>query len=292
MASVYEIVSDRFIAEMEKGIVPWRKPWFGVHDGAIKHATGDPYSLINQMLLGRPGEYMGYKQIQNEHGKIKAGEEKNYSIVVFWKPLPIKEKDKDGKEITKVIPFLRYDRVWHIEQIEGIKPKWDDSAKLKTPADPIAEAENVLDGYVARSGVKLFVEKSNKAYYSPALDEIHLPLREQFKKIAEFYSTAFHESVHSTGHSSRLNRLKTTAHFGNEEYSKEELVAEIGSACLMNELGIETPDTFKNSTAYVQNWLTALKNDKTLIVGAAGKAEKAVKMILGEEVKKNETADE
>lgn len=287
MASVYEIVSDRFIAEMEKGIVPWRKPWTGVRSGAIKHTTGEAYSLINKMMLGEPGEYLGYKQIQRENGKIKAGEEKKYSIVVFWKPLPVKETTKDGKEVTKVIPFLRYDRVWHINQCEGIKPKYDDSEKLKAPANPIAKAESTLGGYVAKSGVKLFIEKSNKAYYSPMLDEIHVPLREQFGKIAEFYSMAFHESVHSTGHKSRLDRIKSNAHFGNEEYSKEELVAEIGAACLMNELGIETPDTFRNSSAYVQNWLTVLKKDKTMIVSAAGKAEKAAKMILGiEEGKK------
>ena len=285
--TVYSIIAEKFIRYAEEhGMFPWQRPWFGVRDGAIKHVSGEPYSLLNQMLLGEPGEWLGYKQILNEHGKIKKGEEKQYSIVAFWKPLPIKETTKDGKEVTKVIPFLRYDRVWHIDQCEGIKPKWDDE-KLKAPANPIASAEATLNGYVAKSGVKLFIEKSNKAYYSPMLDEIHVPLREQFGKIAEFYSTAFHESVHSTGHKSRLDRIKSNAHFGNEEYSKEELVAEIGAACLMNELGIETPDTFRNSSAYVQNWLTVLKKDKTMIVSAAGKAEKAAKMILGiEEGKK------
>ena len=105
-------------------------------------------------------------------------------------------------------------------------------------------------------------------------------MREQFPQIAEYYSTAFHEATHSTGHTSRLNRLNTSAFFGSEDYSKEELIAEMGSAILMNELGIETPDTFRNSAAYIQGWLKALEDDSRLIVSAAGKAEKAVRLIL------------
>lgn len=106
-----------------------------------------------------------------------------------------------------------------------------------------------------------------------------VPCKEQYKSINEYYSTTFHELTHSTGHQTRLNRLTRTG-FGSSDYSKEELVAEIGSASLMNYMGIETPDTFKNSTAYIQNWIQVLKNDTKFIVSAAGKAEKAVNMIL------------
>ena len=103
---------------------------------------------------------------------------------------------------------------------------------------------------------------------------------EQFAALAEYYSTAFHELTHSTGHASRLNRLTATAHFGNKEYSKEELVAEIGAAALVNHAGLETSSSFRNSAAYVQSWLKALQNDKRLIVSAAGQAEKACSLIL------------
>ena len=127
---------------------------------------------------------------------------------------------------------------------------------------------------------------SNKAYYSPTLDLIHLPLLEQFKNANEYYSTAFHESVHSTMKKSRCNRAEDRkgrlVAFGSNEYSKEELVAEIGSVSLMNILGIETNKSFRNSTAYIQNWLSVLRNDVKFIVSASGKAEKAVKYILGE----------
>ena len=108
--------------------------------------------------------------------------------------------------------------------------------------------------------------------------------KEQYNDIMEFYSTLFHEMVHSTGHKDRLGRLDTgvkLASFGSEDYSKEELIAEIGSAFLMNYIGIETSKTFKNSAAYIQSWLKVLRNDNKFIVSASSKAEKAMKYILG-----------
>jgi antirestriction protein ArdC len=116
------------------------------------------------------------------------------------------------------------------------------------------------------------------------MDYIQVPCKEQFNDIMEFYSTLFHEMVHSTGHRDRLGRLDVgvkLASFGSEEYSKEELIAEIGSAFLMNHIGIETIKTFKNSAAYIQSWLKVLRDDKRFIVSASSKAEKAMKYILG-----------
>ena len=112
-------------------------------------------------------------------------------------------------------------------------------------------------------------------------DYIQLPERFQFgKKAGEFYSTAFHEIVHSTGHEERLDRLKDCSGFGSENYSKEELVAEIGSAGLLNILNLETPSTFTNSVAYIQSWVKVLRNDNKMIVQASSKAEKAVRFII------------
>lgn len=280
--NVYEIVTERIINELENGIIPWEKPWTGVSSGAYSRATGRPYSILNQLLLRKPGEYLTFKQATEAGGCVRKGEKA--SLVVFWKPLPVKEKTKDGKEVTKIVPLLRYYHVFHVDQCEGIEPKFKEE-DLK-PIDPIAEAEAVLVDYSARSHVPIIHEKGDRAYYSPAKDEIHLPMRDQFIRAAEYYSTAFHESVHSTGHEKRLNRLSKNAHFGNEDYSKEELVAEIGAAILMNELGIETAGSFRNSAGYIQNWLTALRNDSRMIVSAAGKAEKAVKLIMNIEDQK------
>ena len=151
-------------------------------------------------------------------------------------------------------------------------------AERKAPA---GTAETIITGYIQRSGVKLQHEEGDRAFYRPSSDSITLPLLAQFHHTAEYYSTAFHEMVHSTGHKSRLDRLEKTAFFGSEAYSKEELIAEIGAAALVNHVGLETAHSFRNNTAYVQNWLQVLRNDKRFIVSAAGKAEKAVSLILG-----------
>ncbi len=129
-------------------------------------------------------------------------------------------------------------------------------------------------------GLALEHREGDAAFYQPMTDRIVLPLLSQFAEASEYYSTAFHELTHSTGHAKRLARLDTTANFGSENYSKEELVAEIGSAALVHHAGLETAGSFRNSTAYIQNWLQALKNDKRFIVSAASKADKAVSYIL------------
>lgn len=109
-----------------------------------------------------------------------------------------------------------------------------------------------------------------------------MPEINQFTDSAEFYSTVYHEAIHSTGHVSRLNRITDDVNFGSESYSKEELVAELGASYLVNAVGLETASSFSNSAAYIKGWLSKLRNDKRLIINAAGKAEKAVQLILGE----------
>lgn len=300
--SVYEIVTDRIIEELQKGIIPWRMPWICVGKGygkAVSHTNGKPYSLLNQMLLGKPGEYLTFKQAQKEGGKIKKGAKSR--MVCFWKMLPLDETYPDGtpvldpdtgKQVRKVIPYLKYYNVFHIDDTEGITPKY--TAPVQTPAGTTEvndEAERVLHGYIDREGITFEEVESSEAYYSPALDLIHIPARKQFNCMAEYYSTAFHEATHSTGHEKRLNRLKLTgksAAFGGSDYSKEELVAEIGAASICNTLGIETESSFKNSAAYIQSWLKALRNDQRMIVSAASKAEKAVALIFGPTAEQDE----
>ena len=273
----FEIVTDRIIAELEQGVVPWKKPWSGTA-GAISHITGKRYSLLNQLLLGEPGEYVTFRQALEEGGHVKKGEKAKY--VVFWKWLEV--KDEDTGEV-KQVPFLRYYTVFHVNQCEGIDPKFIASQPRHTDLKPDETAEKVLSGYVARSHVTFTSTESDQAFYRPLTDEIVVPLISQFDDIAEYYSTAFHESVHSTGHQSRLNRIDAVSHFGSEEYSREELVAELGSSYLVNYVGLESKGSFQNSASYIDGWLKVLKSDKRFIVAAAGKAEKAVRYILGEE---------
>ena len=148
-------------------------------------------------------------------------------------------------------------------------------------ADTLATAQDIIYDYLSREGVKMTHTEGDRAFYRPATDEVMLSIRKQFISTAEYYSTVFHELTHSTGHPSRLNRLTRPSFFGTEDYSKEELVAEIGASALVNYVGLETTNSLRNNTAYIQNWLTVLKGDKRFIVGASGKAEKAVNLILG-----------
>ena len=197
-------------------------------------------------------------------------------MVVFWKFL--EKEDEETGEVREV-PFLRYYNVFHIDQCEGLKAKH--FPKLPQTANADQKAESIICDYLKTSGIKLHHEQGDRAFYRPSDDSITLPLLAQFRETAEYYSTAFHELIHSTGHMSRLNRLEKTAYFGSEAYSKEELIAEIGASALVNAAGLETAKSFHNSAAYIQNWLSVLRSDKRFIVSASGKAEKAVALILG-----------
>lgn len=296
MKDLYSEITNGIIEQLEQGIIPWKKPWTGINTGAISHATGRAYSLLNQMLLRRPGEYITFNQCKQEGGRVKKGAKSK--IVVFWKMLLHEKKDAagnvvkdaDGKTLVEGVPVLRYFQVFHIDDCEGIAPKWD--KKLPDVATADERAENILTEYVRREGIRLENVIGDRAYYSPSMDYICLPLMEQFDSTGEYYGTAFHEATHSTGHATRLNRFESwigAAAFGSDSYSKEELVAEIGAACCLHELGLETPSTFKNSAAYIQSWLRALKDDKRLIISAAARAEKAVKLIFN--ITDNKQAD-
>lgn len=279
--SVYELVTDRIIEQLEQGVIPWQKPWTGVRSGAYNRISKKSYSLLNQMLLQHKGEYATFKQWQDLGGHVRKGEKSE--IVCFWKIQPVEEEPEDGTKAVKQIPLLRYYNVFHISQVDGVEPLPEEELN---DIEPIEKADNVLLHYWTRENITVEHMAGNRAYYSPTLDMIHLPLFEQFTSATEYYSTAFHESVHSTMKESRCNRAEDRkgklVAFGSDEYSKEELVAEIGSATILNIIGVETENSFNNSTAYIQNWLSVLRDDVKFIVSASSKAEKAVKFILGE----------
>lgn len=270
---IYAEVTSRMIEQMEQGIIPWRKPWIA-RGAAVSHVTGKPYSILNQMMLENSGEYLTYQQCNSEGGFIRKGEKAH--MIVFWKW--IEKVDDETGEVVQV-PFLRYYNVFHISQCEGIKARFPETLPQTAQSDDAADA--IINGYISREGVRFIQAKGDSAFYQPLTDSVTVPMKEQFAETAEFYSTVFHELTHSTGHESRLNRIDKMACFGSEEYSKEELIAEIGAAALVNYVGLETGKSFKNSAAYVQNWLQVLRNDKRFIVSAAGKAEKAVELIIG-----------
>ena len=170
--------------------------------------------------------------------------------------------------------------MFHISQVDGVEPLQKNESKFEH--DPIDAIDHVLVSYVKRENILFDTGNYGEAYYSPGKDLIHIPGIWLYENPEEYYSTASHEAVHSTGSAKRLGRegLKKVS-FGSEIYSKEELIAEIGSAALMAMFGIETEKSFENSVAYLQGWLRALRDDRRMIVIAAGQAEKAINFILG-----------
>ena len=285
MADVFQIVTDKILNLLQMGEeIPWHRPWCTVAGGAFNRISGKQYSLLNQMMLTHSGEYATFGQWTKLGGKIRKGEKSE--IVVFWKwpeEETKKDPDEDDQDQKRKGPVLRFYRVFHISQVDGVAPL-EPRIKIYNH-DPIEQAEKLVHGNVIREGIRLEDEQSNTAYYSPAQDVIHIPSLWQYEYPEEYYSTALHEIVHSTGHVNRLNRpgLQTVA-FGSETYSKEELVAEIACACLMSYLGIQSDRSIRNSAGYVQGWLRALQDYKRMIVFAAGQAEKAVRYILGEQM--------
>ena len=278
--SVYEIITERIIEQLENGVIPWQKPWSGTHSGAYNRVSNKSYSLLNQLLLKHNGEYATFKQWSDLGGKIRKGEKSE--VVTFWKIQPYEEENENGEKVIKQIPLLRYYNVFHISQVDGVEPKED----LKiSDLEPIEEAEKIKLDYMNREHLKIFEKVTNDAFYLPIQDYIQVPCKEQYQDIEEFYSTLFHEKIHSTGHKSRLNRpdMQGIVRHGSEKYSKEELTAELGSAMIINILGIETEKSFKNSSGYIQDWLQVLKNDNKFIVSASSMAEKAVKYMLNEQ---------
>ena len=287
MLDIYATITDRIIAALEKGVIPWHKPWGGGNSGCISYSTGKPYSLLNHILLGGiSGEYITFKQCSLAGGHVRKGEKSKF--VVFWKPFE-KENEETG-EVEKHF-YLRYYNVFHISQCEGVSPRWTTSAVTASNLQPDAVAEAVVKNYIDRSGVHLTIAESDRAFYRPSTDEVVVPQISQYQQVAEYYSTLFHELTHSTGHPSRLNRIADIAAFGSEQYSKEELCAELGSAFLLNHCGLETDASFRNSAGYIQGWLKALNDDKRLIVSAAGAAEKAVSLILNRKEGETDAGD-
>ena len=275
---VYSMVTDRIIKQLEEGTIPWRKPWVGCTEGAFNRISRKPYSIMNQILLGTTGEWATLRQWSEIGGKVRKGSKA--SIVVFWKLQEKKERNEHGEETVKKLPVLRYYNVFHLSQVENVLPLQLDET---FPTEPIEEAEKVFREYIEREHITLREGHSGRAFYCPSDDSITIPGIDQFEKAEDYYGVVYHECSHSTLKKCRCDREaeNRASFFGDAEYSKEELVAEISSAAILHSLGIETEDSFQNSAAYIESWLKALKNDKRLIVSASGKAEKAVKYILG-----------
>lgn len=296
--NIYQLVTDRIIAQMNKGIIPWQKPWGSISNWAINYESRKEYSLINQILLEEPGEYLTWKQIQVHKGTVKKGAKSR--LVVFFSFVPNKKRltelennaSAEGRSLTEyertacTYPVLKYHSVFHIKDVEGIESKIKDESPVEEKVTPIDAAERVIDAYLERETTLGFQNNklSNRAFYSRTFDKVVVPMLSQYKIPEEYYSTVFHEFIHSTILSSRCDRVSETskAYFGNYDYSREELVAEIGAAMLCNRCGIDCEEVFNNSIAYLQSWAEAMRADSKMIIWASSRAEKVAKYILNE----------
>jgi antirestriction protein ArdC len=211
-------------------------------------------------------------------GQVKKGSRSE--LCVFWKRLQIKEttvNKRTGEQEHKTIPMMRYYNVFNLAQVEGIADPLLDAVDIP---DPIAKADEVIAGYAGSPEVVF--GSSGKACYSVALDKVVMPQQSSFTSSAQFYRTYFHELVHSTGAKSRLDRFE-----GHEDVQDfdggrglEELVAEMGAAMLLAECGI-FEEVLEKNASYCQHWINELKGDAKLLVKAAGRAQRAVDLILG-----------
>ena len=274
MGNVYDMVTERILKQMEQGVIPWQKSWMTVCDGAYNRISKKSYSLINQLMLMHHGEYATFKQWKELGGTIRKGEKAEQ--VVFWK-MQEAEEEKNGEIIKKTVPLLRYYNVFHISQVDGVE---SEMVNKLIEHDGIKEAEDVKNNYAKREQLEIKEIITDKACYIPQLDQISMPCKEQFSDIKKFYSTLFHEMVHSTGHVKRLNRIDRTAFFGSEAYSKEELVAQMGSSLLCYLLGYENTDTINNDVNYIRGWLAHLKDNTRELVSAGALAQRAVDYVM------------
>ncbi|OQY36663.1 MAG: hypothetical protein B6226_06185 [Candidatus Cloacimonetes bacterium 4572_65] len=291
--SVYDMVNNIIIEKLKEGVVPWQKLWKSQQGlPPMSLSTGRVYSGINQILLSclamkydKSPYFLTYKQADARGGYIKKGE-KGFPVVFFKR---IENEDENGDK-KKPYFILRYYKVFHMEQCEDIKLNTKEQIILNSleleqrDFVPLEKAEFILRNYSEMPDVSTGVSY-NPLYY-PKADLIKLPPKGQFETVEEFYSTWFHELIHSTGHSSRLDRL--TKEDNIEFRAVEELIAEIGSAYLSYDAGI-IKDVVDNNSSYIDYWLKKIEENSRLFTSATSKAEKAYKFVIEHSVVKSES---
>lgn len=289
MSKHYEKITDQIIKMLEGGTIPWRKPWNAAGSVPTSLSSGKPYRGMNQMILGMTALIEGYssphwgtyRQIEAQGGQVRKGQRS--TSVILWKP--IEKVNDEGEKVKRF--FMTTFSIFNAEQADW--PNGAPTVPEMADHDPIAEAEAIVAGYLADGPT--FSHGGDRAFYSPSLDAIRIPEMGTFVSVAGYYSTLFHEMTHSTGHALRLNRDGVTEghRFGDADYSKEELVAEMGAAFLCAAVGIDPDENLNNSAAYIKNWLSVLNDDPKMVVEAASKAQKAADLIVGASLAKEET---
>lgn len=278
-------ITDSIIAALEKGVAPWQKPWqAGAFEMPMNPTTGKPYrggNALHLMVTGmRNGfedpRWITYRQAQENGWQVRKGGKGTQ--IEFWQ-FP-KDQSEGREEPRAGAPEHARDRfiyrvytVFNGSQIEGMP---EDSPRVRHEWEILHAAEAILEN----SGARILHDQPDRAFYNRLTDTIHLPPRAAFDSAGSYYGTALHEASHWTGAPQRLNRdtLNNSHGFGDIEYAKEELRAELASVFLMAERGI--PHNPDHHTAYLASWLTALRDDKNEIFRAARAAHRAADLLI------------
>ncbi len=280
-SSLYEIVTAKVIESLKKGTVPWRKPWNVNTLLPCNATTNRPYRGVNILLLGlspfADHRWLTFKQAQELGGKVKQGERS--TMVVFWKFPERKQSEDDEDSWKQNAPILRYFNVFNVEQVEGIEVAPIPIQGNLTDEHRIGRADALV---CSMPNPPFIEERGQQAWYHPESDMVRIPKVSSFSSIDEYYSTLFHELGHSTGHEKRLKRsgVAGKVHFGSEEYSREELVAELTSSFCCATVALDN-SIHDNSVAYINSWMNSLRSDPKALVIAAAQAQKATDYIKG-----------
>jgi antirestriction protein ArdC len=282
---IYSRITDKIIADLEKGELPWRKPWNAKHlAGHVNlplRANDSPYQGINVLLLWAAAAEKGYvlprwvtfNQAIQWGGTVRKGEKGTQ--IVYADKVVKSEPDDEGKEKIKSYPFLKAYWVFNVDQIESLPSHMYTAPVPAYDINP-DRRNHVLEAFFLATKADIYT--GTKASYNQQTDRIQMPPFESFRSAKVFYSTQAHELVHWTKHPMRLNRDMGRSRFGDEGYAKEELVAELGACFLAADLGIE-PLPEEQHAAYIQSWLKALHDDKRLIIQAASHAQRAAEYV-------------
>jgi antirestriction protein ArdC len=285
-ASLYDDITNKIIAELEAGRVPWVQPW---GTAAAKSplaipksaATGRQYSGINILILwGAAAEraftgqsWLTFRQALSLGGHVRKGE-RGTTVVYADRFVPVDEKrraDEDGEE-AQAVPFLKRFTVFNSDQCEGLPPE----IATTVPPPPSGLIEPRVEYLIKATGIDFRIG-GNRAFYAPTEDYVQVPPPQAYFEPINWHRTALHELAHATGHPSRLNR-DLSGSFGTKKYAFEELVAEISSAFGCAALGIVP--TVRHAD-YIASWLDVLREDNRAIVRAASQASKVADYLLG-----------
>lgn len=292
---IYQTITDKVVADLERGVRSWNKPWSGGSSGSLPlRAIGKPYQGINVLLLwieaavkgyGSP-VWMTFNQAREIGANIRKGEKG--SMVVYANAITKTETDaKTGEDSERRIPFLKAYTVFNLAQIENLPAAWNVQAETQrlSETDRIAAAEAFFKATSAevRHG-------GTRAYYAPAQDAITMPPFAAFETAERYYSVLGHECIHWTAHEGRANRPIRNVK-GSDAYAREELVAELGAAFLCADLGL-SDEPREDHASYLASWLQVLKDDKRAIVTAAAAAQRAANYLHDIVGSRNAAADE